>query len=610
MRIMVWLVMSSIMGIIGWSSVGYAVDSSVISNAARKADWTKAGVNGGIVHRTTQCGATVNAYSGTAGTINTAISNCASGQFVQLGTGTFNISTMITFGSKNNVTLRGMGANNTIIVFGSGAADGCGGPLSLVCVEGPYINVEGTPQNIRNWTAGYASGTTVITLAAVTNLQVGSQMILDQTGDAADTGSVFINCAAAFTDEGGCSPQDARGRPQNQHVVVTAINGTNVTITPPLHMPNWSSGKNPQAIYNSMLPRTGIGIENLSLDGSAPSGYWAIVTFFGAVNSWVSGVRIDDPQRAHVLCYQGSRISVVNNLMYDGQAIHSQSYGFETYGCGSALVENNIFRLRTSPISLNGPGSGHVIAYNYIDAQPWDSPTNWQPESVLYHEAGLSHILVEGNDVGTLVHDDIHGTTHFNTHLRNLVRGESGKTAHSCSVSLASYGRYFNHIGNVMGRSGLHTVYEPSGTTGEANNQIYCFGWSPQSPVPNDPKVKSTFFRWGNYDIVTNTNRFMTGEVPTGDANYPTNIPSTNTVPSSLYLNAKPSWFGSIPWPPIGPEVTGGNVSGYGGRAYKIPARVCWESLAGPSSFNAATCFGGGSSDLTPPAIPTGLTIF
>lgn len=560
----------------------------------RRTDWTIAGVRNGITHRTTQCGATINAYSGTAGTINTAISNCTEGQYVNLAAGTFTISTMIDFGTKNNVTLRGQGADQTIIVFGVGAAAGCGGPASLMCVEGPYIDVDTpAPGNVRNWTAGFAAGTDTITVAAVTNLQVNSMIILDQTNDSADNGDVFDSCDIEFSDEGGCSPQGGRGRARTHYAIVTAINGTDVTFTPPIPQA-WSSGKSPQMIYESTLPRRGIGIEDMSLDGSAPSGYWGIITFFGAIDSWVRGVRIDDPQRAHILLYQSVHITMESNLLFTGQEVQSQSYGFESFGSSAALFHNNIVRDRTSPVSLNGPGCCHVIAHNYIDDIPWGSPTSYQPAGILFHEAALYHILVEGNSTPTMWHDDFHGQAYFATLFRNFMSSETTKDENTCEVQIQSYGRFFNVIGNVLGRPGYHDTYEPAGTTGGSDTNIYCFGVSPEVQVASDPQVKATIFRWGNYDVVNDADRFDSGEVPSSDPDYPQSVPPTQNLPASFYLTEKPSWFGANTWPAIGPDVIGGDITGYGGRAYRIPAKVCWDSLGqvNGSDFDAQACYG------------------
>jgi aryl-alcohol dehydrogenase-like predicted oxidoreductase len=63
--------------------------------------------------------------------------------------------------------------------------------------------------------------------------------------------------------------------------------------------------------------------------------------------------------------------------------------------------------------------------------------------------------------------------------------------------------------------------------------------------------------------------------------------------------------------------VTGGNISGYGGHANKIPARLCFENTTVDSAygngirlFNAAACYGSGSGQTVPaPTAPSNLRI-
>jgi hypothetical protein len=584
-------------------AIAHAQPQTIVS-ASRSTDWSRAGVSGGIPGRAAVC-QTLNPGA-TAAAIRTALNNCPAGQTVFLNAGTYNLGG-INIDAKNNVTLRGAGANLTILNF-SGSV-GCSGPPAAICVGSQWIDVDGTPQGSANWTGPYTVGTTVINLSDVVGLQVGDQIILDQTNDTADTGQVFVSCAAAFTDEGGCSPSEGRNRGQNHHAIVQAINGTSVTIDPPLRMPNWSSARSPQAIWSTFRPRTGIGIEDLTLDltnaGEDSSG----ILFMGAINSWVKGVRLDDAGRAHVRFYQSSRITVRDSYLYDGQTIHSTSYGFEPYGVSDCLIENNIVDFRTNPFSISGPGSGCVIAYNYVRNQPWDSPTSYQPGSVLFHEAGISHYLLEGNDIVTVWHDDIHGTTQFHTFFRNLISGDPAKSENTQIIQVNSYGRFFNLVGNVLGRSSYYTGYASGGA-----RAIYDLGASPGSPVPSDPLVASTMFRWGNYDTVTNASRWCvsatspcTGsEVPSGAANFPQPVPATQILPASFYLTGKPSWFNSVPYPAIGPDVTGGNIAGYAGRAHKIPARLCYEQTGPATAFNAAACYG---SSGPAPAAPTNLRI-
>jgi hypothetical protein len=109
-------------------------------------------------------------------------------------------------------------------------------------------------------------------------------------------------------------------------------------------------------------------------------------------------------------------------------------------------------------------------------------------------------------------------------------------------------------------------------------------------------------FRWANYDALNAAVQLNVAEVPSAIAQFPNPIPANGLLPASLYLSGKPSWWGNaIPWPAIGPDVSGGD--GPGGRSYRIPARVCYDNTPksnGILNFNANNCYG----STTGPALP------
>src|SRR5262249_19204145 len=164
--------------------------SSGLLDPSRAVDWSSAGVTGGIPVRTTIC-ATLNPGA-TAAQISSAISACPSGQVVFLNAGTYTLSSAISL-SKNNVTLRGAGADQTILVT-TGNDSGCGigfvGFAIRVCTSnGTNIaNGGGTAKNTAAWSAGYAKGTATVTLSSTINLVVGSTIFLDQLNDAVTDG--------------------------------------------------------------------------------------------------------------------------------------------------------------------------------------------------------------------------------------------------------------------------------------------------------------------------------------------------------------------------------------------------------------------------------------
>src|SRR5690606_28854241 len=87
---------------------------SGIIESLRAVDWSRAGVAGGIPHRTQIC-ATLSPGASIS-QINRAIADCPPNQVVLLGAGTYNLGSG-TINLRDNVTLRGAGAHLTKLVF-------------------------------------------------------------------------------------------------------------------------------------------------------------------------------------------------------------------------------------------------------------------------------------------------------------------------------------------------------------------------------------------------------------------------------------------------------------------------------------------------------------
>src|SRR6266852_5046865 len=233
MRRKQWLLFMLIL--LGPSRGLYAQQWSGVLSASRAIDWSKAGVPGGIPNRTTAC-TTLNPGASDA-QINAAIAACPSGQVVFLNAGTYSLSSGLIFNAKNNVTLRGAGSNLTFLVF-SGGGNGCGGVAGNVCMINADPDYRSAPSNVANWTAGYSRGTTQITLSNTANLQIGTNIILDQVQDSSDDGTIYtqqiIGSSGALGTCIQCDNPGRNNRPQEQIVTVTAINGSTITITPGL----------------------------------------------------------------------------------------------------------------------------------------------------------------------------------------------------------------------------------------------------------------------------------------------------------------------------------------------------------------------------------------
>lgn len=409
------------------------------------------------------------------------------------------------------------------------------------------------------------------------------------------------------------------------------------------------------------------------------------IIFSWVRNGWVRNVRSVNNNggmlvaRAHVEIMLSARITVRDSYFYGNRQLdfgggqcdpQCQRYGVEVTMGSDNLIENNIFQHVLSPLV---PGTTHnsVWAYNFTIDQVWTTGGNVGNmfPSAEPHDGGVQFNLFEGNDGSGSYEDAIHGTGTLNTYFRNLWRGRdvpctgcaSVKNNLTMPVTFSAYHRFMNVIGNVLGEGGYHQKYaEYSPDNTNCSRSIYklthidtqCSSATPESVTQATNLTRTTLFRWANYDVVTGDVRFCGGpgntnwvtpstncnqitEVPTHGGKYGQSIPVTELVPNSFYLSAQPTtWWAPNPawgvpppsWPPIGPGVSGGNISvgsgaqiGLGGHANKIPARLCFEHLSNDTTgygggtsikvFDAATCYfastGGGGA----PAKPTGLTI-
>lgn len=632
--------------------------SGLISNS-RATDWTHAGVTGGIPSANwAQCGSTIAAYSGTTDVINQAIAACGTNQYVQLGAGTFNltsggtISNGITFGTKSNVVLRGMGANQTFLVMAAGAFDSCsGGYHTGICSNGSsgawWVSAPGV-----NWTAGYAQGTTVVTLSSVSGIVPNQSIIgLDQcsagnsdpnnpvgqgcTQNAETDNGQYFDCDIAYTSGSGCAVNGPDGgnqrlnRPQNELFQVSAVNtSTNqVTLIGSLRSPNWSAAQSPGA-FIAPTPNQYDGVESLSLDVSAgASNDVHGIVFYYVANSWVTGVRIIKPYYAAWQCIVCVHSTFESNYVYSNSTMN----GADIFSMNSApstdnLIDNNISQWNQVCMGSEGSDSGSVYAYNFC-INDWNGNAGLYP--AIFPHAGDRWQLFEGNVINSYYGENYHGPKMMNTLFRNLITGwESCANTESSlcggdykgdgggdgttAIRMVAYSRYHNIIANVLGTPGYASSY--STTAGFSDKNIYEIG-SGNGSIPADAVVGSTLFRWGNWDPVTNAARWCgsssdtawsttcssTSEVPTGIAHYPQSVPTIgdtgagmSALPASLYLSSKPSWWGSTAWPAVGPDVTSGNVGQCTGTLNTAGQYAGVAALAGEcTGTTLATAWGG-----------------
>jgi hypothetical protein len=675
-------------------AVAHAQAWSGLISPSRAIDWSTAGVVGGIPSAGwTQCGSTLPASS-TAAAITAALAACAgTNQYVLLGPGTGNWTETVIFPAAGHVVLRGSGANSTFINITSGSYSGCALHTSAIKACGSNASAFGNPLNVQSWTAGYAKASNQLTVGSVAGISTADPptlLYLEQcetgytaasagaacTGSAVDNGQLFI-CTDPFvaSPQKGCSTsgtanQNAK-RGHWEGTTVTSIAGSVLTIADPLIYPDYATGQTPRMWTASSIST--VGVENISFDNTVGA-VNDFIHFMNSYDYWVKGCKFAHWAFWGVETFQGIHGTITDNYFTDSTGV--DTYGVRFEGATHNLIQNNIFIRTLSAIVFDGPSAGNVVGYNL--ALNAGLHNNFMKGLFFSHDQN-AYDLYEGNLTNAQWNDSNHGTSNMLTRFRNLFLGWSSCGNGQCGANVFSgwtnpfidlYGdRYQNNIANALCTLGYHNTYKSSaGTLGSGNGQVCIIAGTGFNPMPGDPLVPSTSMFYANYDVVTGAVRFCgsaanTGwagvcgsasEVPTGASTYPNSLPTVGDVgagqgalPASLYLASKPSWFGALPYPAIGPDVSSGSVgvcsgvlnttgqqagmpatngsqcpgtsltaSAWGGHVSAIPALNCYLNVMGglpdgtgsPLNFNASACYGGSVSSQGPNP-PTNLIV-
>lgn len=367
----------------------------------------------------------------------------------------------------------------------------------------------------------------------------------------------------------------------------------------------------------AVVPVKYIGLENMTLQNAYNGGGTAIIG--ACAYCWIKNVETT------VYSDQGS-ISVSGGFrdQIEGVYTHVCAYcapGGAGYNWNLSVASTEI--LWTNSISMLGDkvmvarrgGNLSVFSYNYFDEGFCGGCGGGEGEVGMNasHWAGAHHDLFEGNWSFTASSDPVWGSTPFMTFFRNDVTGYrtafhdyfSGNVliddinnvpgpnfngATGMAIVLGEY--WYSAVGNVLGTSGatsgwtFHTVYgatpnavwntgssdgndnpSNSGTAGDTEVWSDISGTWPAAANCIDGTDKCPLLRLSNYDYVT-----------------PGMADSTNpAVPSSFYLNGKPSFFLS------GSGYTWPWVNSFGGSTSTrvIPGPTtsgCTSNVSGPCS--------------------------
>ena len=544
---------------------GGAGGASGIIPADRQMDWHVAGVPGGIPTVSNICATVTDAAQ-----LQAAIDGCSGGGVVYVPAGTYALGTGITNGAHNDVVVRGDGPGQTIFTFA--VADGTAFNLGNADWPPPAATIPVV--------AGATRGSSTITV--------------DSTSATGDHGAFHV---------GGLIRIEAAELPPFAHNLgvsapdmgfsftfrVTALTDTAVTFEPALPFDFTPYGAN-VALF-AIAPLTGVGLEDFTIDLQGTGAYGiALQQLWGC---WVKNVEIANSANHLVSYYTALHTELRHCYFHDtvNAGPNTEGVDFYRYSDWNLIEDNIVYAAGGIDIGDWQSGdAGNVIAYNFAYATSSGDASVAGYDIDVNHGSNNSFNLLEGNIAGGVIADGYFGSTSHDTLFRNWLTATHPTAANNlCTVKLKHFGDYFNVVGNVLGTSAFPTSgnvdgngFAWGGFYDAPQSPSYDDGWSTGVQViyelgyPNmgntgysgtlpvatpidygsqgatladaqalDLNVAATLLRHGNYDYFD--------QAIVWDPAI-----SEHTLPDSLFRSGKPSFFGSLAWPPFDPAAPPG----------------------------------------------------
>ncbi|MBK9519499.1 MAG: hypothetical protein IPO09_19625 [Anaeromyxobacter sp.] len=591
-------------------------DPAGLVPADRYTTWNP-GIPGGVptyttVHTTIDAANYGNGVTDATNAINDAITragaaaSAANPQVVYLPPGVYRTSATVR-NNQNYVVVRGAGPEATRIVSSAGGAP-------AVSLGGRYSYAAAV-----DLVADAPKGSRSLTVASAASFSVGDVLLIDQIdGPAVATGDGHFWNGSLWLGDGhytkrqpgqsdiwgpvsSGTPWGGSGtwlqivnhnaqntgpwRSVSQSLEVVAKSGTLLTTRDPLHLDftvaraaqvfKIVSGKPLSTTDN--LGTHHSGFEELAVAGGSNNN----ISMFNVAYCWLRHVESDGERISGDATHPGmTGISVsvshaYRSVVRDSYVHHASNIvnGGGAYGIGvqagssENLIENNICVWLNKPIVMNVSGGGNVVGYNYVD-NAMINGTAWQENAINGCHQAFSHSdLFEGNHTPNIGSDSTHGSAGFHLFFRNYATGRNSMpynigsgtglpTQNLRAAGVDALSREHTFLGNVLMGG---TVYEHTPSAHAGGTPVFKLGDNGNGGaggVWDSGQAASFTYRNGNWDNVSGAVVWDAGT-------------SRRDLPRSLYLVAKPAFFGAAAWPWLDP--TGATAAD---RVKLLPAQV------------------------------------
>ncbi len=474
-----------------------AVQAEDILPQLRRADWASAGVPGGIpTDRDHLIDVTKEPYNAdnTGATdaqpaILKAIADAGDEDVVYLPAGTYRIDrAVVVYGGKSRITIRGDGPDKTIVRPTGPQSGG--------------VNV--TPADGGDWWYPHRLKLDIVGSyeRGATELTVGDTKPLDGY----PKGGIGELCQISLKNDATLPVMTTGGFDYARKFITRIVDktATTVTISPGLLFDL------PAELVPVLRPvgryAEWVGIEDLTVDGTdCPSGN-CLVSIGQSYACWVENVTVRNGER-RLLGIDGSLQCEMRHCNIFGRKVAAQPNSgglFLTMSTG-CLIEDSILSPGTE---VDGGVAGSVLAYNFCDAEAVQGGLLASGMNI-NHGAHNSFNLYEGNCFPKIQSDGYHGSASHETIFRNWFYASSDKTTQWwVAVNLNRFSRYYNIVGNILGKKGYEWNYEVE-MTGFAYEKHYIYslgfpnmgnGWcNGKTAQPSKGKY------WADWDPVVGT---------------------------------------------------------------------------------------------------------
>jgi Pectate lyase superfamily protein len=574
---------------------------------------------GGVPNRTTICAELSPSGGNDSAAIQAKLDSCPSNQVVMLNPGTFIVNNYLlihsaitlrgsgagvtilkkTNGARERTSQVVAGTNGILTPVYPGSYTHDAQPILIV---GPSRWPGPDKSTSQNLTADGQPGAFSVTVAYGSVFSAGQFVLLDELSGASwqPTPAGFPSAAQVWRGDHvawnrhnplqpGDDPPAAMSwfsrpdRPTCEIKEIASVSGNTVTFTSPLSIGYRTSHTAQLTSYTARGSRsagnsihvTNAGVEYLTTIGGADGE----VRFENAAYSWAKNVEVTQWIGEGVAIDGSFRVEVRDSYIHTGSWPQPGGGGYAislAAGSSEALIENDISIDVNKVMVFRSSGAGSVVAYNYSD-DGWIYGTEAWVEAGINasHMAGPHHVLFEGNYSFNADSDYTHGNAVYLTFFRNWLSGQRRDFTDGGNIRAVglAYGSWWDSfIGNVLGRPGQMTGWaytdpamscDANGSNCTGNNanwsgsDIWRLGYDPERWSMNpDPQTISTVIRDGNYDFLTNSQRWH-------------NTPGGFALPNSMYLTSQPAFFKTNHWPWVDPST---------GTIFTLPAKARYDA--------------------------------